>query len=973
MAKKQDNQMLERFGTVYTKPGQLGRAYRQDENVSGILNHFERSQRKSFLVVGASGVGKTALLHQVFRSLLGDEKLPWTIVKTSTTELMTGTKYLGEWQTRVTQLMGLAKARQRTLIYFTDVHNLRGAGRSDNDDSNMAEAFAPAIESGKIVVVGECTSANFRAGIEAVPVLARQFTLFKLREMNEAETSEIVRACFAPIAAAFEKKRESSLVLEESALSSLTNYADIFFPNEVLPGAAVRLLGHVVTRCKENLDGAAPAGGPVTIDPSDIVQTLQRFTGIPRQLLDDSVRLDPGEVKKFFDSRVVGQSEAVTTVMDLITLIKAGLTDPGKPLSVMLFSGPTGVGKTELAKALAEFLFGSPERMIRCDMSEYKDAHAFERLVGERAGGRHSGAGSLIAKVREQPFSVVLFDEVEKAHPNVFDVLLQAFDDGRLTDPAGDTTNLTQTIMILTSNLGGDLAAAPAMGFGSEGIDLASQTQAELRKFFRPEFLNRIDHIIGFKPLGREETRILARRELGKAVLRSGLKRRELRVDIEPAVIDLLVKQGFSPLYGARPLKRAVEKHALLPVARQIVQMGGEARGALLRLSVKKGAITARVVKDRQARTAARISRGVEIEDPVSADRERVGPAQIDAELGGLGKSVEELEQRVLSDKLAERKSELVGRSGEADFWDDQVAARQTLGEIYRIERLLDAIGKIRHRYTELVAGIAGLRRERDEAKLAEMVAHLRAASQHAELLRYGIECRSAEERRDALVALFLVGDAPDGIDLPAKLAGSYINWARRKGYDVGVIHEERAESAGSPTREVVVEIAGPAAFGILRAEEGMHEFVASKTGGHPRREFHVSVRVLGVMTERERREGESVATRTSAARKRDSAFGEPIRTRASASLKNGDRSVDIMSPLAADEAAEAASSLLLAELRRDSDESAEIVRKYTLSPKPSVKDPQAPKSAVKLKDFWDGEIDLLLRAGIQSRHQPSA
>jgi len=968
MPKKETIQALARFGTVYTKAAQLGRAYRQENSIDGILKHFDRAARKSFLIVGPPGVGKTAVLHQVFRELVGDPKLPWTVVKTSTTEMMAGTKYIGEWQTRVTDLIGLAKAQQRILIYFTDVHNLRGAGRAEKDDSNMAEALAPCIESGKIIVVGECTAVTFRAGIESMPALGRQFNAFKLRAMNQAETAEVVRDCFAPIAAGFKKRRGSALELDEAALACLISYADIYFPNEVLPGAAVRLLGHVVTRCKEEVEESPPADGRAVIGPADVVRTLHSFTGVPRNLLDDSIKLDSAEVKKFFDARVIGQPEAVAAVIDLITLIKAGLTDPGKPLSVMLFSGPTGVGKTELAKALAEYLFGSPDRMIRCDMSEYKDAHAFERLIGDPAGGRSSGSGSLIARVREQPFSVVLFDEVEKAHPNVFDVLLQAFDDGRLTDPSGNTTNLTQTIMILTSNLGGDLAAAPAVGFGSTGIDLAAQTEAALRRFFRPEFLNRIDHILGFKPLGREATRTLARRELGKAVLRSGLKRRALRIDIEPAVIDLLVKHGFSALYGARPLKRAVEKHALLPVARQIVKLGDEARGALLRLSVKKGTIAATVVEDRQARTAKRISRGVEVEDPIGAGREKVGPAQVDAELDALATSVQELGQRVLDDRLAERKSELVARSAEADFWDDQAAARQTLGEIYRIERLLDAIGRVGHRHAALAARIAAARRDKDERKLADSIAELRAAQQHAELLRFGIECQSAEDRRDALVALSLVGDAPEGTDLVAKLAGTYLNWARRKGYDAGVIHEEKLAAAGSPTKEIVLEISGPAAFGILRAEQGLHEFVAGKQGERPRSEHHVSVRVLGAVTERERRAAGAIATRTGAAKKFGGEFGDTVRTRASASLDGGDRAVVITSSLGAAEAAEAAQCLLLAELAHVTAAASEVVRKYTLSPKPAVRDPQSPKSGVGLKSFWDGEIDALLRAGLQAR-----
>ena len=211
--------------------------------------------------------------------------------------------------------------------------------------------------------------------------------------------------------------------------------------------------------------------------------------------------------------------------------------------------------------------------------------------------------GSLLSRVRQQPFSVILLDEIEKAHSNIFDVLLQVFDDGRLSDPTGRTTNFTQTIIIMTSNLGSDLTDAPPLGFHTPPeTSLQDESVRAMESFFRPEFLNRIDRIISFRPLEREHVRILAQRELGQVLLRSGITRRELRVDVDPGVIDILVREGFSPIYGARPLKRAVEKFALLPIARQIVHMTGENRQSLLRLLPAGNGITVRIVQDRLSR-----------------------------------------------------------------------------------------------------------------------------------------------------------------------------------------------------------------------------------------------------------------------------------------------------------------------------------------------------------------------------------
>lgn len=291
----------------------------------------------------------------------------------------------------------------------------------------------------------------------------------------------------------------------------------------------------------------------------DVVAAFAAETGLPRFLLDGDEPLRLDEAREFFSRRVMGQPRAVDLVVDVLATVKAGLSPPGRPVSSMLLIGPTGVGKTETAKALAEFMYRSPTRMIRVDMSEYADVAAVDRLIG----GSLSKEGLLTAKIREQPFSVVLLDEFEKAHPSFFDLLLQVLGEGRLTDGAGRVADFGNAIVLMTSNLGADSFGRASPGF-RPADDRLQQSERHftdrVREFVRPELFNRIDRIVPFSPLDRATIRAIARRELDKVRSRDGIHHRRLALEVEPAVVDFLAERGYEPRYGARPLQRAIDR-----------------------------------------------------------------------------------------------------------------------------------------------------------------------------------------------------------------------------------------------------------------------------------------------------------------------------------------------------------------------------------------------------------------------------
>lgn len=571
---------ISQFGRVLTSPDQarlLDRAFERQQEVDDLLRSLRQEGNSSVILIGEAGVGKTAIIHELTHRLI-EEDPTCAVLETSTPELMVGTKYIGEWETKLHDLVEKIKAPRRVYLYLTNVNDLPGAGTTSSNKQNFVTLLAPYMRRGDITVIGESTAEGLRTGIDKDLSIKRLFRNIPVKVPDAPTILKVVRQSLAELG----RRREVTLEAANEVLELLVELSGTYYSTMAQPGRSVTVLRQVVDHIIEQ---RGESGDVLRVEPEDVIKGLARFTGLPELLLNDELPLNTDEVRAFFDRRVLGQPEAVEAVVDLITLIKAGLTDPTKPFGVFLFVGPTGVGKTELAKALSEFIFGSDKRLLRFDLSEYRDYDSFEKLIG--GTWRHRESGRLTSKVREQPFSVILLDEIEKAHPNIFDLFLQVFDDGRLTDAQGRTTDFRHSIIIMTSNLASAFTPGGPPGFGAdEDNSLASRKGIlrEVHRFFRPEFLNRIDRLVVFKALEHEIMRRIARRELGKVLTRSGLLRRRLVVDMEPSILDFLMARGFSKAFGARPLKRAVETQVLLPLAREIVSRGPGYGGDILKV-----------------------------------------------------------------------------------------------------------------------------------------------------------------------------------------------------------------------------------------------------------------------------------------------------------------------------------------------------------------------------------------------------
>jgi len=533
--------------------GLLARAYGRDAEVAQLAALLDARTRSSVLLCGETSVGKTCLVHELVHRV-ADPSSPLCgleIYSTSAGRIIAGMRYLGEWQDRLQRMV--AELRQRTAaLHFDSLGELLSVGGSD-DTLDLSRFLLPAIESGDLTVIIEATPEDLTRGERTHGPFLRSLRTVSLPALSPSAAREAL----AQVATRLGAKHQ--VRFDAPAIDRAMDLAERF-GSGLLPGAAADLLSAAAQ--------ARPAGRraasrtPRSIDAHALTAAFCAQTGYPSSLVDPAVPLDPAAVLGRLRARVMGQDAAMELLAHLVVTLKTNLADPRKPLGSFLLLGPTGVGKTESAMALAELLFSDDRRLARFDMAEYAAPGSAARLVDARASG-----STLAKRVREQPFGVVLLDEIEKAEAGALDLLLQVLGEGRLTDSAGHTVHFRNTVVLMTSNLGAD-SAGRSIGFGDGGAAAdEAHYRAAAAAFFRPELLNRFDQVVPYRPLSREVIASLARRTLDAAVAREGIGRRGVAVRYDQAVVDRLAALGFDARLGARPLRRAVEQHVVVPLA----------------------------------------------------------------------------------------------------------------------------------------------------------------------------------------------------------------------------------------------------------------------------------------------------------------------------------------------------------------------------------------------------------------------
>ena len=518
------------------------------ENASQDLRRRICEERANVLIVGAEGSGKSTVLVDAIRRIERAGPAPrfWL---TNGARLIAGMRYLGQWQERVERLILELETVDGVLCAENLLDLVRAAGAGPED--GVGAFLQPYLQAGELRIIAESTFDELEACRRLLPSLV---DLFQILVLDPLEPTSVV-AILDRIAEI--RVQGSKLEIERGTTELVHRLFARFIPYAAFPGRAARFWTQL-------LDEAIRDAAPI-VDADMVVAELVEQTGLPELFLRDDVPLEPGDVLAALEHDVMGQREACQTAAHVISVLKAGLNDPGRPIAVLLFSGPTGVGKTQLARSLSAFCFGhgrDSERLIRLDMSEYASPGSASRLLL----GPEGKPSSLVERVRRQPFVVVLFDEIEKAAPEVFDVLLNLMDEGRVTDPWGRKTDFKSAIVVMTSNIG-STARAPL------GFDRSTRTQSErdLMTAFRPEFFNRIDEVVNFAPLEPEAITAITEKELRGIKDREGLTRRGLELTWTDEVVALLATEGFDARYGARNLQRVLEDRVVAPIARALL------------------------------------------------------------------------------------------------------------------------------------------------------------------------------------------------------------------------------------------------------------------------------------------------------------------------------------------------------------------------------------------------------------------
>lgn len=803
--------LLSGFAENLTARAQAGGhpgVYLRDSEIDQILQALASPLKGRVVVVGPGRAGKTAVLQSAAARILSGECPPelagrevWRLTPNS----LPGLSARGQWQAALEQLMAEWSKRPDIILYFDEITRAARLGSVYDDEGSASPDVATVLAASLRRLPGLClaeASENvWRRFADSYSDYEQLFLPVHVEEPDPDRARQIIHRVAEDLAILH------GVPIAEAAIERAFDLSQRYALDRAQPGKTIDVLRDTLA--------VAKAGSAAQLTADDVTRRFGEQSGLPRMLLDEGVPFNEDEVLRSFKSRVLAQDQAVEAIVQSLSLLKAQVNNPLRPMGVFLFLGPTGVGKTELARTLAELLFSNRDRLVRFNMGDYAHPHQHVELFGNPyATDVIYRRGQLTNRLAGKMFSVIVLDEFEKAHPVIYQRFLQLFDEGLLINGNDETVNLRNSIIILTSNFGAQLMQQDKIGF-KQGETMEAREKrvlSETEDYFTPEFMNRIDAVCIFHPLSRAVMADIARREIGDLLKRDGLTRRNFEAEIADEVIEQVVALGYSPRYGARYLKRQIEKTITYPLAREINAMAPGASGGNIRLYMRHGRILSGYFPLAAGQAASRDITPERLQRDLTL-------AEIREALPVLAARVEALESlHGLAEAQAERAA-ILHEMADVGFWNDPSAARRKLDAYQRASGTVEMLNSLRRALDSLTEGARS-----ESASIESLSRSYRFLLSELPRIEFTSWLSGPRDSCGAYLRLAVTSKSPAARQWVGALAKMYLGWARQRGFTAGVVGEDLSPEGRSFAATLVVS--GFGAYGLLQGEAGAHKLV---------------------------------------------------------------------------------------------------------------------------------------------------
>ncbi len=934
--------------------------YHREAEVQQVLQALASPIKGRVVVVGPTRAGKSAVIQAVAQRLAEGACPPelqgreiWRLTPSS----LPGLSARGNWQMFLDQLMNLWARHPEIILYFDEITRAaRLPGVSDEEGGgafDVATALATALKRLSGLCLAEAEENAWRRFAEMYSDYGNLFLPVRVEALELPKAREVVQRVAQDLGILH------GVTVSDGAREQALDLSQRYALDRSQPGKAIDILRDALA--------VAQTGEGKQLTAEAVIKRFGEQSGLPRMLLDDAIPFNEEEVMRYFKQHVLGQEQAVEAIVQALSLLRARVQNPLRPMGVFLFLGPTGVGKTELARTLAEYLYGNRDRLVRFNMADYSAPYQGADLFGNQyAHDVPTRRGQLTNRLAGKFFSVIVLDEFEKAHPLIYQHFLQLFDEGLLINGNDETINLRNAIFILTSNFGARLIEQDQIGFNvRESLEAREKrVLSETEEYFTPEFMNRIDAVCIFHPLNRAVMAEIARREISDLLQRDGVTRRNFEIDIADEVIEHVVEVGYSPRYGARYLKRQIEKTITYPLAREINALAPTSAGGTIRLYGKHGRIRSAYL--------APLGHDLPAERPALIEVQAVSLVQIREALPILAARVEALEEVYRITEARAERDTILAEMSDVRFWNNQAIARRKLDAYQRASSTVDLLGTLRLSLDTLTDQCT-----RDTPSAEQVARPYKFLIHELPRIEFAAWLSGPHDANGAYLQITVKSKLTSARQWAATLAKMYLGWAKQRGLAANVLGEDQTPEGRTFTATLV--ISGFGVYGLLQNETGAHRLVQTvkETGRESLQRLAASVVVWPELDDDELPPAPAGLETSTKALARNGLLIARITSLAAVTHAPSERRLTLAGNLPADDLTAEAARLLRTALYLEAEKleprlpppPGGIVRSYIRNTKDKgVHDHRTNQRTTKVKQVLDGEIQEFLDGALKLR-----